>query len=71
MTLRQYWFSLSRPEQVEFLARVGTTKAHFAALRVGLKRPGPEMARKLFDASGGRVPLHVMRPDIWPENEAA
>ena len=71
MTLRQYWFSLSKPDQAAFLAAVGTSRGNFAALRCGMKRPGPEMARKIFSASGGKVPLHVLRPDIWPADEAA
>lgn len=35
------------------------------------RRPSPAMARKIAAATCGMVTLSELRPDIWPESEAA
>lgn len=65
MDLRTFLDSMARSERRAFAAQCGTTLNYLAQLQYGCKRVGPQMARKIHEASGQRVPLESLRPDIW------
>ena len=65
MDLRTFLDSMPRPERRSFAARCGTTLNYLAQLQYGVKQPGPAMARSIHEASGRKVPLEMLRPDIW------
>lgn len=71
MDLRTFLDAMPRPERRSFAKRCGTTLNYLAQLQYGIKRPGPLMARTLHEASGRKVPLESMRPDIWGKSTQA
>lgn len=33
------------------------------------RKPSPQFARRVFEATGGQVTLHELRPDIWNDTQ--
>ena len=60
-----------------FLKKVGKTAAekvacdagsnyvYFSQIAYGHRRPSPELARRLVEASAGEMTLSELRPDLW------
>jgi DNA-binding transcriptional regulator YdaS (Cro superfamily) len=61
----QFLNQLTLAERKALAAELGCHWNFLEQLRYRCKRPGPIFAQKLAKASGGRVRLHEMRPDIW------
>jgi len=71
MDLKTYYLGLPPTDRSAFADRAGTTMGYLSLVINGHRRASPELARKLYDASGKTVPLGAIRPDIWPTEEAA
>lgn len=69
MELRDYWLAMSTEDRQAFVDRAGTTISYMPLLTGGHRRPSPELARKLVEASDGVLTLTALRPDIWPPQE--
>jgi len=69
MELKNYWLGLSPEDRERFVERAGTTISYMPLLTGGHRRPSPELARKMVEASDGGLTLPVLRPDIWPPQE--
>lgn len=70
MKLRKFFFSLpSAAARAEFAERAGTKKLYVHQLicrkKKSRRNASPDLARRLSEASGGKVALHEIRPDIW------
>lgn len=52
---------------------VGTSPDYLWQVATGWRgrRPSTALARKIADATCGMVTLSEMRPDVWPDSEAA
>ena len=65
--LRQYINSLSLEQRALFEQSCGTTIGYLRkAISVGTRLDGA-LARKIDEASFGKVRKEVLRPDVWPE----
>lgn len=64
-TLRQYYDALSAEQRAEIATRAGTRPIYLYQLAYGYRKPSPNMAKRLHQATGFAVPLSVLRPDIW------
>lgn len=72
MELKHYWKDLSPDGKRELAVRVGTCTNYISQMANGFKRPSHDMAKRLHSASGGKLPLWKLRPDIWsPGDQAA
>jgi len=49
----------------------GSNYVYFSQIAYGHRRPSPELARRLVDASGGELSLSELRPDLWSGQSAA
>lgn len=57
-------------ETVEGVAvKAGTSVAYLRQLSGKHRRPSPELAKKLVQASDGAMTLAKLRPDIWGEGQ--
>ena len=65
MKLQAYLSSLTPADRDAFAQQIGSTPGYVRMLRLGHKRVGPALAKKILAASDGHVALHEMRPDIW------
>lgn len=70
MELKTYYMQLSPVAREAYAKRVGTTVGHMSQLVNGHRRASPDMARRLCEASGRKVPLSRIRPDIWRRGDA-
>ena len=65
MKLQAYLSSLTPADRDAFAQQIGSTSGYVRMLRLGHKRVGPALAKKILAATDGHVTLHEMRPDIW------
>jgi DNA-binding transcriptional regulator YdaS (Cro superfamily) len=49
---------------LELAARIGCTSDYLRKINRGVRRPGVEMAKKIMLASGGKITLRDLRPDL-------
>jgi DNA-binding transcriptional regulator YdaS (Cro superfamily) len=56
-----------------FAKQVGKSKSMMTLLLQGKRRPSPELAKEIERQTGGVVPKHELRGDIWdaPKRRAA
>lgn len=71
MDLKTYYLGLPREERESFCNEAETTDGYMNQLINGHKRAGTGLAKRLHKASGGKVPLAVIRPDVWDPGFAA
>ena len=66
-------FITSPQHRESIAAAAGTTPDYLWQIESAWngRRPSPELARRIVAATGGVVTLTDLRPDIWPESEAA
>jgi DNA-binding transcriptional regulator YdaS (Cro superfamily) len=64
-TFRDYYASLTVAQRAEIAARAETRPIYLYQIATGVRRPSPEMAKKLHQATGFAVSLHALRPDVW------
>jgi len=65
MDLKTYWEGLDSAERRKLAKRAKTNMAYLSQLVHQHRRPSPEMAKTLCEATGNAVPLSKLRPDIW------
>ncbi len=51
--------------QRSWCERHGFSPSLISQVANGHRRPGPNLAKRIHDATGGRVKLRELRPDIW------
>lgn len=57
---------ITRDELATVAQQAGTTLGYLAdQVANGHRKPSPELAKKIAAASGGRVKLADLRPDLW------
>jgi len=66
-SLRSYLEKLAVPQQHEYAERAGTSLGYLRKSLSVRSRFGGVLARRLDEASGGAVPRHELRPDIFGE----
>lgn len=64
-TFREYYDSLSVAQRAEIAKRADTQPIYLYQIAAGLRRPSPDMAKRLHQATGFAVSLHALRPDVW------
>jgi DNA-binding transcriptional regulator YdaS (Cro superfamily) len=64
-TFRDYYNGLSVAQRAEIAKRADTAPIYLYQIASGVRRPSPEMAKKLHHATGFAVSLHALRPDVW------
>lgn len=64
-TFRDYYSSLSAAQRTEIANRADTKPIYLYQIAAGLRKPSPDMAKRLHAASGFAVSLHALRPDVW------
>ena len=58
--------------EAERVARAaGSNYVYFSQIAYGHRRPSPDLARKLSEASGGKMTLPKLRPDVWADTQEA
>jgi hypothetical protein len=70
MKLQTYWRSLDPEGKDAFAKRAGTSVGYLHVLAGNHQRPGPELAKKLVQASDGKLQLAMLRPDLWGDTAA-
>jgi hypothetical protein len=65
MNLAAYLDELTIQERLAFAAKANTTDGYLAQLKGGHRIPSPRLARRLVNASNGRLSLERLRPDLW------
>ena len=48
----------------EFAAKIESSPAYLCHIMSGLKNPGPEMIKKIIDATDGQITPMELRPDL-------
>jgi hypothetical protein len=66
MELKAYMKSLKRKARADFFERLSCHPLYLYSISSRRRRPGPQLAREIVAASGGKVRLYDLRPDIWP-----
>lgn len=64
MNLKQYLDSLPTGTQKDFAILAGTSPGYLRQLKFG-KKPSAKLCHRLVAASGGRMTLAELRPDIY------
>lgn len=55
----------------ELADAAGTVPAYVYQIATGRRKASPQLARRFDEATGGGVPKHELRPDIFDRPEAA
>ena len=66
-TFRRYYDSLTPAQRTDIAARANTKPIYLYQIATGVRKPSPDMAKRLHAASGFAVPLASLRPDIWDQ----
>lgn len=62
------WMNQADDEERERVAlEAGTTVAYLWQLAGQHRAPSPGLCKRLENATGGRIPRYILRPDIWTE----
>lgn len=64
-TFRQYYDSLTTAQREDIAKRAGTKPIYLYQIAAGVRKPSPDMAKRLHQASGFAVSLNTLRPDVW------
>lgn len=65
LTFSEYFSKLTDGQLDRLAAHAKTKPVYLYQLAKGIRRPSPDLARRLHAATGKRVSLHALRPDIW------
>ncbi|MBQ1784659.1 MAG: helix-turn-helix transcriptional regulator [Gammaproteobacteria bacterium] len=63
-TIKGYLATLSPEELAKFATKAGTSVGHLKQLAGGHRKPSLVAASKLAEASGGRLTVAGLRPDL-------
>ena len=64
-TFREYYDALSTAQRAEIANRADTKPIYLYQIAAGVRKPSPDMAKRLHAATGFAVSLHALRPDVW------
>lgn len=65
MDLKAYFADLS-PDERELIAEAAGTKwVYLSQIIRKHRKPSTELAQRLHALTEGKVPLHLLRPDVW------
>ena len=71
MNIKQFIAAFGRGDLAVIAGKTGTTLGYLSEqVANGHRKPSPELAKKLVEASSGRLTLFGLRPDLWPEEPA-
>jgi hypothetical protein len=65
MNLRSFYLGLSVEQRTEFCRKAGTTPGYVQQVYLGNARPSWRWAKKVADASGGKLTQEVIAPHIF------
>lgn len=65
MDLKTYVADLTAEQKRTFAKNAGIQRIYLSQLVTGFRRPSAELSRRLHEASGFRVALNELRPDLW------
>jgi len=66
MLIKDFIARFGREELDAIAAKAGTTLGYLSEqVANGHRNPSPDLAKKLVAASGGRLTLAELRPDLW------
>jgi DNA-binding transcriptional regulator YdaS (Cro superfamily) len=71
MDLKTYLYGLPPDERDDYAERAGTTVAYLIQLAGNHRKASPGLAKALAAASGNKVKLSALRPDIWSDRRAS
>ena len=63
--LKTYMENLPEPERSEFSTKVKARYMYLRQMFYGASAPSPGLAQRICSATGGKITLHMLRPDIW------
>mgnify|MGYP002260339733 CR=1 FL=1 len=63
------WMQAQGLKDAQAAELFGCERSHFSKVRRGKVRPGTDLCLKVNEVTG--IPLHELRPDIYPEPQAA
>ena len=63
--LKNYMERLSEVGMKIFLHEVDAEYMYLRQMFYGASRPSPGLAQRICSATGGKITLHMLRPDIW------
>lgn len=69
MDLGAYVQTLTPEQKKAYAKRAGISRVYLSQIVTGFRTASPKTARKLHEASGCVVPLHKLRPDVWPSTD--
>ena len=67
MNMKQFLTTYGREEASRVAKDAGTTFAYLEQIAGGHRKPGFALTRKLVLASGKRMTLEALRPDVYGE----
>ena len=65
VTLKDYIAPMTTQEREAFAESIGTNWAYLRQVVNGHRNASVKLSRKLNKATGGKVPLKQIRPDVW------
>lgn len=71
MNLRQYLDDITPEARAALAGALETSSEYLGQLASGHRKPSPKLARRIVQATGERVTLAELRPDIWSGVDAA
>lgn len=65
MDIKTYVDQLTPDERDTFAKQAGTTREYLSQIIHGHRQASAALAKELRSASGEKIDLHSIRPDIW------
>lgn len=56
-------------DQKKLADAVGTIPAYIYQIATRRRKPSPQLAKRIHEATCGAVSLHSLRPDVWAEEK--
>lgn len=66
MDLKEHWTTRTAPEKRAIAEAIGVSTGYIRLVAHGHRQFSGTIARKYHEASGKRVPLSKIRPDLYP-----
>lgn len=64
------YLSKAELSATRFAKNIGVSKSMITLLIQGKRRVSPALAKKIEQATGGKVPKYELRPDVWTRRDA-
>lgn len=65
MDINHWWNSTDKPERQRIASECGVRPVYLYQLAIGFRRPSPQLARALEQATGGALRKEALRPDVF------